>query len=61
MCLFPQIKKKWEKIVEIFLSFTVKGFSNLKNGTIGIKKHEVTGSHKGAFLVIVVTPSTCVM
>ena len=30
------------------LAFTVKGFSNWKDGTIGIKKHEVFGSHKGA-------------
>ena len=40
-------------------AFTVKGFSNLKNGTIGIKKHEVSGSYKCAFQVMVVTPSTC--
>ena len=41
------------------LAFTVKGFSNLKDGTIGIKKHEVSGSHKDTFQVMVVTPSTC--
>ena len=41
------------------LAFTVKGFSNWKDGTIGIKKHEVSGSHKGALQVMVVIPSTC--
>ena len=41
------------------LAFIVKGFYNFKDGTIGIKKHEVSGSHKGAFQVMVVTPSTC--
>ena len=41
------------------LSFTVKEFSNWKDGTIGIKKHEVSGSHKGALQVMVVIPSTC--
>ena len=40
------------------LAFTVKGFSNWKDGTIGIKKHEVSGSHKGALQVMVVIPST---
>ena len=29
------------------------------DGTIGIKKHEVSRSYKGAFQVMVVTPSTC--
>ena len=37
----------------------LKGFSNWKDGTIGIKKHEVSGSHKGALQVMVVMPSTC--
>ena len=66
MCCFviyvfvPSNKKKMGKSSGD-LAFTVKGFSNLKDGTIGIKIHEVTGSHKGAFLVMVVTPSTCVM
>ena len=41
------------------LAFTVKGFSNWKDGTIGINKHEVSGSHNGALQVMVVTPSTC--
>ena len=41
------------------LAFTVKEFSNLKDGTIAIKKHEVSGSRKGTFQVMVVTPSTC--
>ena len=35
-------------------AFTVKGFANLKDGTIGIKKHEVSGSYKVAFQVMVV-------
>ncbi len=41
------------------LAFTVKGFSNWKDGTLGIKKHEVSGSHKDALQVMVVIPSTC--
>ena len=38
------------------LAFTVKGW---KDGTIGIKKHEGSGSHKDALLVVIVIPSTC--
>ena len=41
------------------LAFTVKGFSNWKDGTIGIKKHEGSGSHKEALQVMIVIPSTC--
>ena len=41
------------------LAFTFKEFSNLKDGTIGIKKYEESGSRKGAFQVMVVTPPTC--
>ena len=41
------------------LAFTVKGFSNWKDDTIGIKKHEGSGSHKEALQVMIVIPSTC--
>ena len=56
--LVPLNPKKWVKVEEILLSL-LKGFSNWKDGTIGIKKHEVSGSHKGALQVMVVMPSTC--
>ena len=41
------------------LAFTVKGFSNWKDGTIGIKKHEGSGSHKETLQEMIVIPSTC--
>ena len=56
--LVPLNPKKWVKS-RGDLAFTVKGFSNFKDGTIGIKKHKESGSHKGAFQVMMVIPSTC--
>ena len=55
--LVPLNPKEWVKVEEILLS--VKGFSNWKDSTIGIKKHEVSVSHKGALQVMVVIPLTC--
>ena len=57
VCVSALKSKKMGKSRGYFI-FTVKGFSNLKDDTIGIK-HEVSGSHKCAFQVMVVTLTTC--
>ena len=40
-------------------SFSYKGFSNWKDGTIAFKKHESSVSHKEAMQVMVTIPSSC--
>jgi hypothetical protein len=40
-------------------AFTSTGFTNWKDGTIGMKKHEESSSHKEALQVMVVLPATC--
>ena len=40
-------------------AFTSTGFCNWKDGTVGLKKHEDSASHKEAMEVMVVIPSSC--
>lgn len=40
-------------------AFTIAGFCNWKDGTVGLKKHEESASHKDAMEVMVTIPSSC--
>ena len=39
--------------------FTIAGFGNWKDGTVGMKKHKDSTSHKEAVEVMVIIPSSC--
>jgi len=40
-------------------SFVSKRFSNWKDGTIGLKNHKASASHKEALQTVIVLPITC--